>query len=91
MSAQTLIPYLAVVTFMASHAFAQGAPEPPIRHGEMMNRLRAAAATGNVRVVSLGRSVEGRTIPLVALGPDTAKARVLVLCRQHGNEVVSTS
>lgn len=91
MSARAFIPYLAAFAMMAPRVFAQGAPEPPIRHGEMMNRLRTAAATGRVRVVSLGRSVEGRTIPLVALGPDTARARVLVLCRQHGNEVVSTS
>lgn len=67
----------------ASHA-------QPIGYEAMMAELKAAAATGRVRVARIGTSVAKRPIPLVVIGPDNAAARVLVLCRQHGDEPVST-
>ena len=67
----------------ASHA-------QPIGYEAMMAELKAAAATGRVRVARIGTSVAKRPIPLVVIGPDNAATRVLVLCRQHGDEPVST-
>lgn len=56
----------------------------------MMARLKAADATGRVRVVRIGYSVKGRAIAMAAIGRCDAPVRVLVLCRQHGDEPVST-
>lgn len=90
MNARARTICLLALAALAARGTAQGAERPGVLHAEMMARLKAAAATGRVQVVSLGRSTEGRTIPLVALGPETATTRVLTLCRQHGNEVAST-
>ena len=56
----------------------------------MINRLSKATLSGQIRVVDLGESVQHRHIPMVAIGPDNARVRVMVLCRQHGDEPVST-
>jgi hypothetical protein len=56
----------------------------------MMAKLRSAEVTGRVKVLRIGYSAEGRAIPMAAIGPDCARTRVLILCRQHGDEPVST-
>lgn len=44
------------------------------------------ALAGSVRVLEVGRSVEGRPILLVSVGAEHAECRVLVIAEQHGNE-----
>lgn len=44
------------------------------------------ALAGSVRVLEVGRSVEGRPILLVSVGAEHAEYRVLVIAEQHGNE-----
>ena len=46
----------------------------------------AAAAAEPAQGASLGRSVEGRQIPLVRMGQPDAAARVLVVGSIHGDE-----
>lgn len=42
---------------------------------------------GSVRVLEVGRSVEGRPILLVSVGAEHAEYRVLVIAEQHGDEL----
>ncbi len=69
-------------------------------HKQMMSNLASleladnAIGNGRMCVISIGKSVQGREIPLVILANrDVATAdtrRVFVICRQHGDEPAST-
>jgi hypothetical protein len=59
-------------------------------YASVMSRLKAASIHGRVPVYELGTSAEGRKIPMVVLGQTDAKTRVMVICRQHGDEPVSS-
>ena len=56
--------------------------------------VAAARATPFVSVASIGRSVQGRQIPVVILHDPAVSPldvpRILILCRQHGNEPAGT-
>lgn len=77
----------AAFTLLASWPSGRAAT---IGYDDMMVRLRSAVDTGKVKVVRIGYSVMGRAIPMVAIGRDDSSVRVLILCRQHGDEPVST-
>ncbi|HEY3269358.1 MAG TPA: M14 family zinc carboxypeptidase [Armatimonadota bacterium] len=74
--------------FAASLALPSAAA--PMRYAAMMKTLKAADASGNVRVARIGTSVNGRAIPMAVIGKADAPVRVLAICRQHGNEPIST-
>ena len=69
-------------------------------HKEMMTRLASleladgSVGQGRMTLVSVGRSVQGREIPMVVLAsPGVALAdtrRMFVMCRQHGDEPATT-
>jgi len=77
-------------------ASAKAAPPPITLYAQMTARLKADAVHCSlVRVTAIGKSARGRrTLWLVRLADpkaDPAKAvRLLVLCRQHGDEPAST-
>lgn len=56
------------------------------RYQEVMSAIEQMASEPQVRVVSIGRSVQGRLLPAVLLGDADAATRVLVLAYQHGDE-----
>lgn len=69
-------------------------------HAEMMTLLAtleavdSAVGQGRMHVSSIGKSVQGREIPLVVLAdPKVSLAetrRMFIMCRQHGDEPAST-
>ena len=69
-------------------------------HKQMMTNLASlemadnAVGQGRMRVISIGKSVQGREIPLVIVtDPQVTLAdtrRVFIICRQHGDEPAST-
>lgn len=69
-------------------------------HKEMMVLLGSleaadnAAGQGRMQVSSIGRSVQGREIPLVVVAnpgvPLADTRRMFIICRQHGDEPAST-
>jgi hypothetical protein len=65
-------------------------PAPCLRHAELAERLRELAARqpGGLALESVGRSVEGREIPLVTLG--RGPRRVLLWSQMHGDEPSAT-
>jgi hypothetical protein len=81
--------------FAAKPGFSELNPNPAplkiVHYAAMMGRLKRIAHEGKgIKVVLLGRSGEGRKIPMVIIGSEEARARVLVLCQQHGDEPLST-
>jgi len=61
----------------------------------MMDQLRMAARKNpRIALLTAGRSLEGRIIPLVILNdprvPLEDTLRIMILCRQHGDEAAST-
>ncbi|MCC6446692.1 MAG: hypothetical protein IT210_24985 [Armatimonadetes bacterium] len=67
----------------------------PVAYPLALRKLREAARSSeHIGIVSAGASKEGRDIPLVVLrDPQTPvgkTVRILVLCRQHGDEAAST-
>jgi hypothetical protein len=65
-------------------------PAPCLRHGELVDGLRALEARhrGRLALEELGRSVQGRPIHLVTLG--TGPRRVLLWSQMHGDEPSAT-
>lgn len=69
-------------------------------HNDMMTRLAAleladrSVGQGRMTLLSIGRSVQGREIPMVVLVnqgvPLEKTARMFVMCRQHGDEPATT-
>lgn len=69
-------------------------------HKEMMQWLASLEAIdttsglGRLKVETIGRSVQGRDIPLVEVSdpnaPTDTTKKLFVICRQHGNEPAST-
>jgi len=69
-------------------------------HKEMMSRLASLEVVdavwgyGRLKVASIGRSVNGKDIPLVTVSdpnvPVESTKRLFVICRQHGDEPAST-
>ncbi len=58
-------------------------------HDEMLRFLaRLAEDTTRFAVRSIGMTVQGRTIPMIRVRPNSAglKTKVLLFCQQHGNE-----
>lgn len=88
MSIRRLLYILCVSIFLVGNSSI--AWSHPVSYSEMISRLHKAAQTGRVRVVDLGESIQHRQIPLAAIGKDNARVRVMILCRQHGDEPVST-
>lgn len=82
----------------AAPAVSPPAPSPknPVTSYKQMTAQLASDAAGSdwVRVASAGKSVQGRTLWLTRLADPASRpadtVRVLVLCRQHGDEPAST-
>ncbi len=57
-------------------------------HQELLDYLKELANTSDlISIDTIGRSVQGREIPVVHFSEnDSNKIRVLVFCQQHGNE-----
>lgn len=68
--------------------------DTPYTYDQLMATLTQLDRNDRVWVGAIGRSVEGRTIPLVAVHhPQTTfgqTARFLIIARQHGSEVAGT-
>lgn len=67
----------------------------PTRYSRIMDELLLARRSGNVRLYSIGRTADGRMIPLALLTPVRTESlppvRVLIICAQHGDEPASAS
>lgn len=76
------------VSVTASHAATAAGP-----YDQLMARLAEQKQTGRLRVTEVGRSGNGRVIPLVAIRPIATRAlprtRILIICAQHGDEPAS--
>jgi hypothetical protein len=71
-----------------------GVGERTHSYAEMVGIFSRLQATGRVKVTTIGKSVQGRPIPLVALmHPETVfgtTPRLFIVARQHGTERAST-
>lgn len=60
-------------------------------HARMIKRLSALSSNSRVTIDVIGRSVKGKSIPLVTVcGCETPEKRLFIVCRQHGDEPAST-
>jgi len=92
------------VLFSLALAFLLGsslcAATQPTSHKDMMSLLTSVELVdngighGRMSVISIGKSVQGREIPLVVLAdpkvPLADTRRMFIICRQHGDEPAST-
>lgn len=92
---------IGLLLFLAAAAFADKNASRPMRvpnvtaYPQMVQELRAdAARSACVRVVSLGRTRDRRDIWLARLADPACvpqkTVRIVILCRQHGDEPAST-
>lgn len=86
---------IAVLILIACAAQAQASSSPVTSYARMAAMLQADAAHGGwLRLASAGQSGQGRRLWVVRLSDPQSSAasagRVLVMCRQHGDEPAST-
>jgi len=100
---RSVLPAIGLALVIGGCAVAQGnvvdqvlsrCGDTPYAYDQLMQTLRQLDQNDRVWVGAIGRSVKGRTIPLVAVHhPQTTfgqTARFFIIARQHGSEVAGT-